>query len=439
MGNHPLVAAGLGRLATRDIDPRTMEQKSASSGCTESTDTAWTGSATMRSRIDAFYSDRVTCLARVFDDVLAEDAAVRTNLILTDAEQDAPAGSDLCPSAKNLGSVQANLNKWVRRGHSVGVIAFTLRSQTWRSDLEPRQYCACDRRNLYLYLLTPSAQETEQIYLHVASRWKGPQDAIAFLPFAPHPASQFDVTMRVSKAGGGRPEAVIPSRATADLTNPKHGQLPVFWIRLDGAHADVSFNVKAVAFEDAKTMSAPGYVMPNWKAATYEWQPPRRLEAAASKPVQADESKSKEAGSAPAATARAKSPAPYDETASLEFLELPAPVASAAAPTAAADMGIVREGHYIRGQRIADQARMITNLSEARYRLRRIAGKSGRCELFLIDLHAVSSDYMKQVLDTQPVVKQSNSACLHLDHIRDQMLFVHKPSSVIRFLLHVDY
>ncbi|MBN1566850.1 MAG: hypothetical protein JXA73_03325 [Acidobacteria bacterium] len=443
-----MVSSALGRIAIPMIGGAALDKRS------ESRDyrATWGGSSEMRGNIDSFYSETITCLNRVFDEILKTRSRNSVSIIVTDAEQAAPSDSTACPSARNLGTIQENLYEWVRLGNFVAVVAFRLPTMPWRSQFEPSQYTSCDKHLLYAYLMMSSAEQAEAIYSHIATFWKGNTEAIAYLPFTPRPASEYEVVMKISSIDG-KPGAIIPPRATRDLTNPERGTLPIYWVRLTGEEAEVKFVVTEAAFEDHSITKAPGFCPIDWSRASYEWQAPVRLEPlvsagvaksdAKSASLEADYSKAgrkSEMASGGGTPERSASPAAKPAMLisakgilGLEFIQLPD------SQLEQTQHAVIRTAHFHARNKLLPKEHMLRNLSSVRFNVRRRGTQSSGCEIYLIQLNMKSIDYLDKIAAKLPLVIKAGLPCLSLENVKTQMRFVYRPSPVVRFLLHIDY
>jgi hypothetical protein len=336
------------------------------------------------------------------------------------------------------------LYEWVRRGNYVAVVAFRLPSLLWKSSLESRQYCSCEARHLFVYLLTPSADQAEQIYSHLASLWKGPSEAMAYLPFTPRPSSQFDVAMTLIRQSG-KTQAQVPAQTPPHFTNPEQGVLPRFTVQMTADEAEVRFQVAQAAFEDPAARTGPGFFNVDWSKVPYEWQLPVPLTlrdvpdtaaASAAKPgVPPKGIGSKATGPA------AMTVAPTNEPLGLEFTQLPA-VENEAAPSGrsgSATTEIVRLGHFQARSTLLANDKLSQGLATVRLRVRKRPGHAKGCELYLIQLDTKSTDLPRQIADSLPLVKTGVAPCLDMNSITTQMRFVYRRSPIVRFLVHIDY
>lgn len=420
-GGVSLLDASVGRNQVGPIGGRTLPSKWNSRDCSTS---HWGGSSLVRSNLDSFYSEGITCLNLAFDEILADRSGKKVYVIVTDAEQDAPEDSSECPSAKNPGNIQTRLYEWVHdRGNFAAVVAFKIRSFPWRAEAVGDRFCGCATRNLFVYLFTPSAEVAEQLFSHLSTFWKGDPESIAYLPFSPRPASEFQVQMSLPKTKGSSP-AIVPSEASKDSTDPAvAGTLPQFWIKLNEDQATVSFKVLEAGFESPETRKGPGFCPIDWSKAQYAWsdQPTRLTLRKTTDKVSA------------------KPPTPEalvstDDPGGLTF------VRPAEEYDSANSKSITRVGHYNARSRQLSQEHMTHDLSESTYVVRKRPGQAAHgCEIYLFELKTTSLDLLNQISQKLPLVRDAQPPCTSIENVRNQVQFVYRPSPVVRFLLHVDY
>lgn len=411
-----LLSAGLGRTLVPTIEGEPIGKPWTSTDCKQQ----WHGSQAVRSRIDSLFSERVTCLNHVFDEILQDDSRRRAYVLITDAEQDAPEDSKECPAARNLGSIQQRIYEWVHdRGNFAAVIVVRMQSAAWQAPAVKDRFCGCDQKNLYVYLFTPSAELAERIYSHVAAMWRsagGSRKAIGYIPFAPRPASQFTVQMAVEKYGAQRAAALPMFDDVKDLRDPETSVLPVFTLKLKDAEATVRFSVVDVGFEEPN-LQPPDFYRLDWKNAQYDWaETPARLEV-----------KTAAGRGAPSKEQLVRS----EQPGGLAFVR-PAELSSATFPNRAARF-------HARSRFLdADKLVKLPNPAVA-YRIRRRPGAEHGCEIYLLQLTTTTVDQVSRISDTLPVVHDGQPPCTDLENVKDQIRYAYRPSPIVRFLLHVDY
>jgi hypothetical protein len=415
------VGAGRGELAP--IGGGSPSTRWMSTDCRTS---RWGGSPATRAKIDSFYSEGITCLDLVFDEILADESKEKAFILVTDAEQDAPEDSTACPSARNPGNVQTRLYEWVhKRGNFAAVVAFKLRSFPWRAEAVGERFCGCASRNLYVYLLTPSAEFAERLFAHISGSWKGPPEAIAYLPFSPRSASEFRVQMSLPKSKSGPSPAIVhpdDSKGAREPATP--GTLPQFRIKLSDDHdqAIVTFRITEAGFESAATRSGRGFYPVDWSKAQYSWgEQPIRLSLAPN-----TENKASNATSDPPKLVAVR------DAGGLSFTR-PASEASLTGSS------ISRVGHYHARPTLLAKEQMTADLPGVTYVIRKNPGQTHGCEVYLLELKATSLDLLDSISRQVPLVRDAQPPCSGIDNVQNQVRHVYRQSAVVRFLLHVDY
>lgn len=438
-----LIDIGVGRGDLPPIGGRSPSTTWTSTDCRPS---RWGGSPATRAKIDSFYSEQITCLDLVFDEMLADDSHEKAFVLMTDAEQDAPEDSTACPSAKNPGNVQTRLYEWVhKRGNFAAVVAFKLRSFPWRAEAVGDRYCGCASRNLYIYLLTPSAEVAEQIFAHISTFWKGPPEAIAYLPLSPRSASEFRVRMSLPKSKSGPSPAIVHSEDSKEAREPATpGTLPLFQIKLSDEYdqAAVTFRITAAGFESAATRSRRGFYPVDWSKAQYAWgEQPIRL-SLASDTGKASNATSGRAGGGGSGHEDDEREGPeanlpklvaVRDTGGLSFTR------PATEDNPSVESSISRTGHYHARPTLLAKEQMTADLSSVTYVVRRNSGQAHGCEVYLLELKATSLDLLDLISRQVPLVRDAQPPCSGIDSVRNQVQHVYRPSPVVRFLLHVDY
>jgi len=449
-----LLLAAMGQEAVLPISGEALQPESRSMTCA---DQVWSGSPAVREQIDSLYSERTTCLNVVFEEILRDPGPSASAIVITDAEQDAPIGTQSCPAPKNLGTIQSNLQAWVQRGRYVAVMVFRLPSNPWRSRLESTQYCSCQTRQLYAYLLTPSAEQAEQLFSHIASQWSGGPTNIAYLPFTARPASQFDVEMEIRKADDGAVPAVFAAEPS-HFRRPEMGKLPVFAIELqEGREAELEFRVGAVGFEEGEARAKPGFFAIDRAKSPLSWQHPAQIGAGGSSPVKSLTTEG------PGDATSSDTPTGIDT--GLEFVQLPlsdvarsedAPRSSrsedgtqrrdvlsgSGADGSSSSERITRTASFRATPRqmpASDLTGLDRPFSQFRLRVSRRPGVSSGQETYLLQLDSASTDLSGQLRVALPLMQRSGSGCLAVDNVENQMRFVYRRAPVARFLLRVDY
>lgn len=368
--------------------------------------------------IDALFSERETCLGLALDQASkAPDPALR--IVLTDSEQAAREESAGCPLGNNPTPVQDRLYDWVHNRLRFGaIVLLRLPYEGWKVAARTLDYCHCAQRNLFLYLLGPSAGAVEKAYADIAERWQGEPSDIAYLPLAPRPAAQYQLRMTIPRTAAGDVPASI--EGSQQRLEPASGQLPVFFVRLDQEKAVVHFTLEKAAFSSAaiRPGAAGSATLPlagdlDWgdEPSLVEILPPRK---------------------------GAKSPslrlAPG--TGAVEFVRLPEPSDQEKAKEKLAHD---RDAQFFSGARKMPEAGLTSLQLTGTWEIRRRQGaKQGACELYLFELYAHGGKLVDRLIAATPLLQTQDHACSGLDNITAQVRHVYQETPVARFLLHID-
>lgn len=396
-----LADLGFGRVPALPLGGGALSSSWRSRDCAAS----WGGAASVRANLDGFFSEDVTCLNPVFDEILKDRSGQAAYVVVTDADQAAPEGDGRCSSARNMGTVQARLQQWVRGGGAAAVIVFEISSHPWQAQAVGTRFCGCSSRLLFAYLMTPSAQIAESIFTKIAERWRGTSDQIAFIPLSPRPASEFAVSVEIL---GEEPAAIFDANSE-HLTTPETGVLPTVHLKLSG-DASVRFVLSEAAFDPPDIQRLSGVGKLDWTKAHFSWSDPQSIALS-------------EEGQQPPFRAV---PANSD----LGFIRRADPTGGGAAQES-------RLGRYRAKPVRLDRDALLPSLTTAVFDIERKGGKG--CEAYLIEVEGGLPDIFDQLTAGVPLVKKASTACLNLSNLRSQTQLIYRPGSVVRFLLHIDY
>jgi hypothetical protein len=383
----------------RQDSPAVAPQLPVSLDCSPAT--RWNGATVSRTRIDRFFSQASTCLDQVFEDILA-DGKDKLNIVLTDAEQNAPLNDRGCPNARNLGTIQSYLNKWSAEGRFAAVIAATLPYQPWLSE-KVASYCGCEQRLIFMYVLAPSADAAEQVFHHVSDYWKIEGSAPSYLPLVPRPAVSYTVRIVTAALESGAP-LVFSSDAKAMDLEPAEGRLPQVSIQLNANEGFVAFNTEKAGFVSANLGNSSAI---DWSQAALEWSDPI--------PLESDGRLRRE-----------------NKSASLSLIRVKEPLGNETNPAPAN----VRLARFLGQTSEPEREVKPSGVAPLRLRIRRTTGEKG-CQWYLVEVRAPARQHVTQVLGTLSGL--SSTTCLNWDAVRDQVNSVFQTGSSMRFLLHVDY
>ncbi len=404
-----LVSAPLGRAPVPPIGGLQVNPAWLSKDCGQK----WGGSPAARLAVDSFFSETLTCLNPVFDETAANGTEKKAFVIVTDAEQLAPEGSEKCPSAKSLGTVQARIDEWIRVKHRyAAVAAFRLGYLPWEAPASGKRYCACNEQLLFVYILTPGPEMAEKIYGILAHAWKGDPDAISYLPLAPRPASQFDIEVSLPYEGDKKP-ALFPTNYPKSLQEPQISRLPVFPVELKGEKATVLVSVKKAGFERPEARVSPGFSKLNWSKAAYSW---------------------KEVSTRFSLQKSGKKPVSFVQLSGPSEVEV---LLHGEAPTEP-EKATRRSGRFQGRATVLSESETTIELPQAAFLLKRTPAKHGS-EAFLIELTADSSPLVADFWKDHPLIGKASGSCIRLESLREQVLLAGRTSPVVRFILHVDY
>lgn len=367
------------------------------------------------SAIDSLFSERETCLGLAFDQATREPSDRALRIVLTDSEQAAGDESEGCPLGNNPTPVQERLYGWVHSRLRFGAIGlFRLPYEAWRVDAPTRDYCHCANRNLFLYLLGPSARTVEESYANIANRWHGAASDIAYLPLAPRPAAQYQLKMIIPRTPAGDVPASI--EGAQQSLEPESGHLPVFFLRLDDQKAVVRFSLTKVAFRPAGIRVLPGGATPLPLSSDLDWSDQPTL-VEITPPTKDSQPRLLRLASG---------------TGAVEFVRLP--------ESAGQDkVAHVREARFFSDERRIAEADMSDLQLTGSWEVRRRPGaKKNACELYLFELNAHGDKLVERLIAATPLLQSPERACSGLDSIAAQVRHVYQETPVARFLLHVD-
>lgn len=413
-----LVSAPLGRASVKPAGGRDLPPEWVSKDCSAK----WGGSAETRLAIDSFFSETSTCLNQVFDEVAASEVAAgevaareagkRAFVILTDAEQLAPEGSERCPAARSAGTIQARIDEWIRvKRRFAAVVAFRIGYLPWEAKAAGKRYCGCGERLLFAYILTPGPETAEKIHALLARSWKGSPDALTYLPLVPRPASEFDVEVSLPYEGKKKP-ALFPTAYPKSLQEPRLSNLPVFPIEMKDDKALVAVQVKKAGFERPEARSSPGFARLDWSQARFTWREVSTRFVL--------ERGKKKTGFVPLSGAGG-----------VEIL-----LQTEAAKEG--DQVTRRTGRFQGRATVLPGDQTTDKLPRASFIVKRAPGKHGS-EAFLIELVADSTPLVANLWKDSPLIGKAPSECIKLASLEEQLQLAGRTSPVVRFLLHVDY
>lgn len=421
-----LVSTGLGRQPLSPIGGASLGSQWLSRPCSAS---AGPGTS-LRRAIDSLFSERITCLSLAFDQMTNDPSGRTLHVLITDAEQAVPEGNAACPTAQNLTPIQERLYDWVHNQRRfAAVVIFRLPYQRWQSQASTGNFCTCDIRNLYTYLLAPSAEVAERAFVHLAERWHGAAGSIAYLPLSARPASQFNLKMILPEDKGKLVAKVPKEAAEKHLREPEVGALPTFAIVMARDQVTVQFEVSQVAFEGTKLKTAVGSRHLDWTKASFEWrEEPLRL---APKDVQPQPP-----GPSAATSTTADNAVRLLRIAGgrgdLDFIRLPeTPLAEKHA--------YHRDARFLATPTQLGPNQTLPALQPAVFEIRKRDNRRRGSEVYLFELQAFSASLLDQVLGAPSLRGNEDSPCTNVDSVRLQVRHVFQRTPVVRFLLRVDY
>jgi len=379
-------------------------------GVPASTDCArpqvWAGGALLRGRIDQFYADRTTCLDRVFEAAL-KGGTDRLNVILTDAEQNAPVNDPSCPNGLNPSTIQSYLNKWTESGGFAALIVASIKYQPWQSP-GVANYCACAEKLLFIYVLAPSPKSAERVYAHFRDYWQSVRP-LSYVPLLPRPAVAFEV--RAIAETDARDPSLIFRDDISDLNPRRVGSLPRVAIELaESDEAIVEFRLEKTTFQ---TGALSAFQQIDWSKARFDWQDPMALDSEGN-----------------VTTADGLSLVRLVNT------EVPTEGSNAAS-------GVAPGGRVSRTLRFLAQATESPadagqpQLSPLRLRVRRTTANGKGCAWFLVEVTAPVREQNRYLLET--LQSYQSTGCVNWNQVRQQFDFLLQRGPVMRFLLHIDY
>jgi len=379
---------GLGRSANCDTGPK------------------WIGSPADRDKIDGSYSDDITCMNPVFEDILAESPG-QLNLIVTDAEQNASASDARCPSPKNVGSIQSLLNRWAELGGYAALISVQLPYQPWQTP-GAANYCNCRERLLYVYILTSSADSAEAVFLHFADNWRSGGIAPTYIPLSPRPAVAFRFVAAILPQAAS-PRMIFDQQAPAAELDPQPGKLPIVSVELKQEDATLELDPAEMAWPSVK--GAQTDVL-DWARGQFEWLDPV--------PLDKDGHIDRSAPGQPVSLIRispssdsqgdTKEPSQDAWSRSLQFLG--------------------RAAEFPKPQR--------PHLQKLALKIRRAVSTSEHgCRWFLLEVTAPPQAHIDRVLAA--LTGASQSSCTSRESLASQVRFLFGRGAAARVLLHVEY
>jgi hypothetical protein len=371
--------------------------------------------------IDVLFSERETCLGLAFDQASKEASDPTLRIVLTDSEQAAGDESSGCPLGNNPTPVQDRLYDWVHTQRQFGaIVLLRLPYQGWKVAAPTHDYCRCAYRNLFLYLLGPSATAVEKAYARIRDRWQGEASDIAYLPLAPRPVAQYSLSMTVPKTATGNVPALIEGDSKRLM--PASDQLPVFSLRLEEDEAVVRFTLSKVAFNlgAIRTTAAGSAALP--VADDLAWGDEAALLEITS-PGKDAKSPSWQRARGPGAVELVRLPGPTKEDLDKEKKKgaqgRPAKFFSGGGEIAEADMTSLQ----------------LTGSWKVR---RRQGAKRNASELYLFELYAHGGRLVNRLIAATPLLQTQDRACSGLDNITAQVRNVYQDTPVARFLVHID-
>jgi hypothetical protein len=365
----------------------------------------WEGALETRSNIDHFFSQGTTCLDQVFEDVLANGIG-RLNLVITDAEQNAPLNSRGCPNPKNVSSIQSYLARWSSAGGFAAVIATRLPYQPWQADRAPA--CDCQERLLYAYVLAPAADGAEQVFSRFREHWRADGPEPSYVPLMSRPALS-SVVRVVTGTSADRGLIFVSGARPAALAPPEVGRLPQVWVELKGDEGQIVFDVERAALVGLGSGQSSAV---DWSKATLEWSEPAPLDERGQISRSGEASRSNE--TPPLSLIRFNDALPNETD--------PAPAN-------------VRTARYLGQTSEPEREVALTAAKPLRLRIRRVAAKG--CQWFLLEAKLPGREHVDQVLAS--LTGLSSDRCLTWGAVRDQVDAVFQSGPVLRLLLHVDY
>jgi hypothetical protein len=368
----------------------------------------------VRDAIDTLFSEKETCLGLAFDRATAPPADRSLRIVLTDSEQAAD-DSPACPMGNNPAPTQDRLYDWVHNRDHFGAIAvFRLPYQGWKVSAPTKDYCECGSRNLFAYLLGPSADVVEDAYTEIADQWEGSAAEIAYLPLAPRPASQYAVKMTIYKTKDGNVPASIDDSAQ-QILKPESGHLPMFFFRVDKESVVVSFEVSKVALEDAHLRRSPGGLVRPPLSQALAWRDrPSLLEV-----------------SAPTKDSKGGALRLTQGDGAFEFVHLPEPPKG---PLVAH----TRDAQYLSRELKVAEEELSDVKASGSWEVRKRQGAKHACEVYLFELYARGGELVKHLIAETPLLQSRDRACSGLDSIAAQVRHVYQETPIVRFLLHID-
>jgi hypothetical protein len=369
--------------------------------------------------IDALFSERETCLGLALDQASKEAPDSVLRIVLTDSEQAAGEESAGCPLGNNPTPVQDRLYDWVHTRRRFGaIVLLRLPYEGWRVATPTRDYCRCENRNVFLYLLGPSANAVEKAYAQIKERWQGEASDIAYLPLAPRPAAQYLLRMTVPKTAAGDVPAVIGGGAGRTESD----QLPVLFLQLKGDEAVVRFTLSKAAFHSASVRAATAGSAALPVASDLAWGDQTALVRIA--PPQ------KDAKSPSVQLARGEG--------AVEFVRLPDLTEEDLAKEVKKGPQVRDTQFFSGGTKIAEAGMTSLQLTGSWEVRRRHGAEQGASELYLFELYAHGSRQIDHLIAATPLLQAQDRACSGLDNITAQVRHVYQKTPVARFLLHVD-
>jgi hypothetical protein len=369
--------------------------------------------------IDTLFSERETCLGLALDQASKEASDSVLRIVLTDSEQAAGDESAGCPLGNNPTPVQDRLYDWVHTRRQFGaIVLLRLPYEGWRVVAPTHDYCRCANRNVFLYLLGPSANAVEKAYAQIKERWQGEASDIAYLPLAPRPAAQYLLRMTVPKTAAGDVPAVIGGGT--DRT--ESDQLPILFLQLKEDEAVVRFTLSKAAFHSAAIRVAAA--------------------GSAALPVAGDLAWGDQAVlveiTPPGKDAKSPSLRLTRGAGAVEFVRLPEPTKEDLAREAKRGPQVRDTQFFSGGYKIAEAGMTSLQLTGSWEVRRRQGAKRGASELYLFELYAHGGRLVDRLIAATPLLQAQDRACSGLDNITAQLRHVYQETPVARFLLHID-
>jgi hypothetical protein len=391
----PIADAALGRRPPpSDVTSSVLR----SANCAGAT---WNGAVVSREHIDRVFGEATTCLDTVFQDVMA-NGRERLNVLVTDAEQNAPLNDRGCPNAQNAGTIQSHLAEWSRLGGVAAVIAMKLPYQAWQSR-DTAGFCQCGERLLFVYVLAPYSGDLDRVLTHVREAWKGAGEPL-YIPLNPRPAVAYTVRV-VSDSEPGSSVDFATGAVRTQLEPSQRGRLPQVWMLLRGDEGRVALSLERMAF-GASADSAGTSV--DWSKLPLQWAAPRLLTS--------DGAIDNASGEGP-----------------LTFVQMNSALGNEKEPGPAN----VRMARFLGIEQEPESELVPAGADTLRLRIRKAVGGTGGCRWYLLEATMPGrafSDDINRIFSSL-----SSNMCLNWNAVQDQVKSTLQAGPSVRLLLHIDY